>query len=452
MSWLDAAATVVRDRTGLVFGQARRADFERAVMAGMRRARVRAPSDYFAQVAARAELMDDLVADITVGETYFFREPRQLAVLRTQILPDLLAQRPAGHRLRIWSAGCATGEEAYTLAILAREVGLDPQPYIIATDISRVSLKRAGLARYGRWSLRGTPPDVVPRYFDADGPTFRLDASLRASVEFGYLNLAADAYPSLATGVWGMDVVLCRNVLMYFDRETVMNVSRRLIDALAVGGWLVLGPSDPVLEAPAHCDIVVTEAGLMYHRSAERKASITAIPSQSLRASPIPPVQDAWPAPHTPATASTSRKDLRTPSVAVCAQSIAEVRELANRGALEEAGRACAAALDVHRQSAELHYLHAVLLAEAGHCAESARAARAALYLDRELIVAQIALGTALVRIGNHDEARRAFRNAERLLSKLSPDAPVPAANHEPAARLAEMVRTRLALLSTVAA
>ena len=111
------------------------------------------------------------------------------------------------------------------------------------------------------------------------------------------------------------------------------------------------------------------------------------------------------------------------------------------------AGRACAAALDHHRTSAELTYLHAVLLAEGGRVADAANAARAALYLDRTMVVSHLALGTALAKLGDAEAARRSFKNAARLLANMPADAPVPAADGEPAGRLAEMVRLRLKLL-----
>ena len=128
------------------------------------------------------------------------------------------------------------------------------------------------------------------------------------------------------------------------------------------------------------------------------------------------------------------------------------VRALANRGDLNGAGRACARALDRHRASAELIYLHAVLLAEAGHPSDAAAAARRALYLDRGLIVAHLALGGALARMGDADGADRAMRNAERLLAPMPPGDRVPAADGECAGRLAEMARVQRELLRGVAA
>lgn len=448
MNFLPAAAALVRERTGLVFNDARRASFDSAIAAAMKRARLRDVSDYLTRLAARADLLDDLVAEITVGETYFFREPRQLDVIRNEILPGLISRRPTGHRLRIWSAGCATGEEAYTLAIIARELGLEPQPHIIATDLSRAALARAARARYGRWSLRGVAEQVVQTHFARKGDAFHLDSAVRSAVEFGYLNLAEDAYPSLATGIWGMDLILCRNVLMYFDRETAARVARRLVESLAEDGWLVLGASDPLAGELAACEVVMTEAGLVYRRGGKDIAPPVPVEQVWVPLPALPPPPPP-PLPRPPPRLEEERVERDHDDVT---QSIALVRSLANRGDLVDAGRECAAALERHRDSAELLYLHAVLLAEAGRHAESARAARGALYLDRELIVAHIALGSALARVGDNPGAHRALRNAERLLGGMSPDAVVPASDGEPAARLSEMVRMRLTLLTQMAA
>jgi chemotaxis protein methyltransferase CheR len=128
------------------------------------------------------------------------------------------------------------------------------------------------------------------------------------------------------------------------------------------------------------------------------------------------------------------------------------VRALANRGELEAAGHSCAAAFDRHSTSAELAYLHAVLLAEAGRHADAVAAARRSLYLDRGLVVAHLALGGALARLGDTEGARRSARNARRLLAGMPPDAIVPGSDGEPASRLAEMAEVQLQLLKEAAA
>lgn len=262
--FFETAQAFVRRRTGLVFGVARRSAFEAGVVRAMHRARLTDPEGYLARLRADPTLLDDLVGEITVGETYFFREPDQFAVIRDQVIPGLLSRWPRHGPLRIWSAGCATGEEPYTVAILLREQGLSGAAHIVATDVSRKALAAARRGRYTRWSLRGVSDHIARTYFERVAERFELVPPVRDTVEFRYLNLAEDVYPSLPTGIWAMDLILCRNVLIYFDAATVARVARRLIESLSDDGWLLLGASDPSLGELVPCSVAVTAAGLAY--------------------------------------------------------------------------------------------------------------------------------------------------------------------------------------------
>ena len=467
----------MRQRTGLVFSEARRSAFEAGIDRAMRRAKLTEPKLYLAHLDALPALLDDLVGEITVGETYFFREPRQFAFIRHEVVPALLSHRSRDHPLRIWSAGCATGEEPYTLAIVLREQGL-AAAHVVATDLARTALSKARRAVYTRWSLRGAPDHIVRTHFEQEGSRFALAHAIRDAVDFRYLNLAEDTYPSLSTGIWGMDLILCRNVLIYFDAETVARVACRLIDSLSDEGWLLLGASDPPLGELAPCDVVVTDAGLAYRRRGRGTRSAAApVATTPFLLSPLPeagalPVATHAPAPVAPrqeeraglAEAARSYAERDYERAAEQASRLVErdgsdpapwivlVRALANRGELEAAGRSCAAALDRHSTSAELAYLHAVLLAEAGRHADAVAAARRSLYLDRGLVVAHLALGGALARLGDTEGARRSARNARRLLAGMPPDAIVPGSDGEPASRLAEMAEVQLRLLKEAAA
>jgi len=466
--FVEAAEHFVRRRTGLVFSEARRSAFEDGLFKAMRRAKLTEPDVYLAHLDTDPVLLDDLVGEITVGETYFFREPQQLDVIRDAVVPALVSHR--SRPLRVWSAGCATGEEPYTLAIVLLEQGLRTA-HVVGTDLSRTALAAARRGLYTRWSLRGVSDRVVQAYFESVGKRFELVPAVRAAVEFSYLNLAEDAYPSFSTGIWGMDLILCRNVLIYFDAGTVARVARRLIASLSDDGWLLLGASDPSLGDLIPCDVVVTDAGLAYRRrggrGARREATVPATPAAALPQLPETPSLPQAP-PREPArlaaldgdadaTRSYAARDYgRTAELAGQlvqrdgrdpALWIVLVRALANQGKLEAAGQWCAAALDRHRTSAELTYLHAVLLAEGGRHADAATAARRALYLDPRLVVGHLALGGALARLGDLAGARRAVGNAERLLAGMAPEEIVPASDGEPAGRLAELARVQLQLL-----
>src|SRR6185312_11013116 len=133
-------------------------------------------------------------------------------------------------RFRAWSAGASTGEEPYSIAIALREKGVAGD--VLGTDISRARLADARHATYRRWSFRGVPEATIAKYFKQRGDLFTLAPALRHDVEFRYLNLASDCYPAMSSGVWGMDVIFCRNVLIYFDRETIAHVAKNLIESI----------------------------------------------------------------------------------------------------------------------------------------------------------------------------------------------------------------------------
>jgi chemotaxis protein methyltransferase CheR len=488
--FVEAAGEWVRRRTGLVFPESRRCAFEAGLLRALRRAGLAEDTASLASLDADPAFLDDLVGEITVGETYFFREPQQFSVIRNIVVPSLLAHRPPDQALRIWSAGCATGEESYSLAILMRELGLETAAHIVATDLSRAALAAARRASYTQWSLRGASEEMLRSYFRRVGPRFELAPDLRAAVEFGYLNLASDSYPSLAAGIWGMDLILCRNVLIYFDLETIARVATRLFDSLSDRGWLLLGASDPSLGELIPCEVEITESGLAYRRRRPDDAGARAQgpdgwPRTAAReALPRPPEEEMEPPSlqpeppllekHDPPGTAAEQEIASGFAEAALAYALGDhgratrmaegclqldqddpaiwallVRALINRGGLEAAGRRCLAGLERHHSSAELHYLHATLLAEARHYREAAAAARRALYLDRRMVAAHLALGTALARLEDLDGARRAFRNAADLLAGLAPEEVVPASDGEQAGRLGEMVKAQLRLLET---
>lgn len=475
--FVRAAGELVRARMGLVFGESRRSALEAGLATAMGRARLSDPQRYLECLQAQPELIDDLAGEITVGETYFFRDPQQCALIRDELLPA----RPGARALRIWSAGCATGEEPYTLAILARERGVTDSVRIVATDLSRRALAAARRGVYGRWSFRGVSEQIIGTYFRRAGERFELVPPVREAVDFRYLNLAEDVYPTIPTGIWGMDLILCRNVLIYFDAATVSRVARRLIDSLSDDGWLLLGASDPPLGDLVPCDVVVTSAGLAYRRPgrATNRPAPAVSPTPRFALPPLPALEPPALEPPAREPPAPLQPPARSDGPAEAARLYDErdygraaelagrlvlddgddpalwivlVRALANRGELAAAGQACAAALDRHRSSPELTYLHAVLLAEAGHRGEAADAARRALYLDRGLVVAHLALGGVLARLGDTDGARRALHNAGRLLDDMTSTQIVPASDGESAGRLAAMARLQLQLLSGAAA
>lgn len=453
----ERLAETLRTRAGLVFQSLRRPAVEHAAAHVMERIGIVTPEAFVPLVAQDGAVFDDLMAEVTIGETYFFREPGHFAVLRERVFPEFKAAVGEKRRFRAWSAAASTGEEPYSIAIAMREQGIDGD--VLGTDISRARLSAARRGTYRKWSFRGVPEETLERYFRATGDSFTLASEIRRDVDFRYLNLASDCYPAMSSGVWGMDVIFCRNVLIYFDRDTIEHVAKSLLDSLSDDGWIFLGATDPPLSDYVACQVVQTPTGLVYRRPGAKSrgiaSGVTKLAPIRLRTEPAAPPPPAradlqgplrYPiAPPIPEVAhvpsSGISRALEEPAGSPATVAAQRVRELANAGRLEEAGRECAAALDIYRDAPELHYLHAILVAQARQFAESARAARRALYFDRTMIVAHTALGTALAKSGDIAAARRAFESAVRLLASMPADATVPYSGGEPAGRLLEMTR-----------
>jgi chemotaxis protein methyltransferase CheR len=462
---LDAVLGLVGRRAGLAFPPARLP----AAEAGARRSLARAgvPAErYLALLAAGGAAFDDLLGELTVGETYFFREPGQFAFLRSEVLP--LAHQRGG--LRAWSAGCATGEEAYSLAALFEQEGLGDRAFLLATDLSPTALERARRGVYGAWSLRGDGAGLMRPFLRPLGERFVIDERLRRRVAFAPLNLAGDGYPSVVSGACAMDLILCRNVLIYFDRAAVRRAAERLLASLVPGGWLLTAAADPPLATEAPFEAVVTDSGVFYRRPplAGREVALSSVSRCLVPVSPgLPPPSP--PAPSLPLRGS-GEEQARPPLAEARAAlargdyahaaaladgpgadaAVLRVRALANLGS-GDAEAFCAAAAARHPLSAELAFLHALLLLGRDRGDDALAALRRVLYLDRSLAAAHFALAGLLERRGERAGARRAYAAARELAAARPPDEPLPLTDDEPAGRLAAAAAARLAALDGAA-
>lgn len=485
---MTALTNLVAERTGLSFPLTRREAMEAVIRRAMTRWTGNDAERYAAILACDPRALDELANELTVGETYFFREPGQFDFIRREAVPDILQHRDSGHRIRAWSAGCASGEEAYSLAIALQEAARGSRVEVVGTDLARARLAVARHGRYGAWSLRGVPEHILRQFFVRRGAQVEIAAPIRSAVQFRYLNLAEDSYPSRdGAGIWRMDLILCRNVLIYFDPPTIAGVARRLLESLHDGGWLFLGASDPPVAEFTPCEVVVTDAGVAYRKAGTaarraRRTAATVDPTSAVPPASHSTLDDAASA----ATATVALAAENTPAlpplpdaavrdrgeetaVQYAARDYARaaefatwyverdgadptiwcvlVRALAKQGNLAAAADACARALEQHRTSAELTYLYAMLLCERGHHQGAVAVARQALYLDRSAVLSHMALGAALARTGEPDGARRALEVAERLLASMPQAELVPWSDGESAGELLELVRARLTLV-----
>ncbi|HEX6245639.1 MAG TPA: protein-glutamate O-methyltransferase CheR, partial [Polyangiales bacterium] len=256
---------LIRERTGLSIEHVRPQDRARAIRQAMERAGIPDEERYVERLRGAPARLLDLASEMSVGETYFFRELEQLTWVMDQWLPRHLVQQKSGHVLTVWSAGCSSGEEAYTLAMLLAERGLSDRATIVGTDISEPALARARAGRFSSWSLRATPEPARQRFFTRRGADYQLEHGLMSRVRFERQNLTDEEAPLPGTG--GLfDLVLCRNVLIYLTREAQLAVSRRLAHSLAPGGLLIVGASDPFADLPGVWQRAVGPNGVSFTR------------------------------------------------------------------------------------------------------------------------------------------------------------------------------------------
>jgi chemotaxis protein methyltransferase CheR len=417
---IESVIELVTQRTGLTFSASRRKAVEQQLRVARSAAGVGDWVTYRRLLSRDAEAFDLLAGSLTVDESYFFRDRSQFQLLREKCIPQLAAQTG---RLQIWSAGCAGGQEPYSLAILCEQAGIADRTSITGTDLSSRRLQAAMRGRYSRWSLRGVTDDVIARYFDPVDVQLQLKPSIRRAVEFRQLNLADPL--AWQTAPRGVDLLLCRNVLIYLQPDAIALAARELIASLSDRGRLLLGASDPPIADYTACHVEVTEAGLVYARQAPRALRAHERPARE--------PEKARPRPAPPVTAMPAEA---APDQALPAAAATTVRSLADHGQLHGALDACLTAIQTDQPSTELHYLYSTLLSQEGRHAEAAAAARRALYLDRSLALGHAALGVSLARIGDRAGALRSLRVARQLLSAMSDDDPVACAGGETAARV----------------
>jgi chemotaxis protein methyltransferase CheR len=302
--------------------------------------------------------LHDLVEHLTVGETYFLRDPAQIAALRETILPDVISRRSAERRLRLWSAGCSTGEEPYTLAILLYELGVTPEwdVQLVGSDVNGASLRVAREGRYSAWSFRATPTDIRERYFEPTQDRWRLIDSIRGMVRFAWMNLAADALLPPSTD---LDLIVCRNVTIYFDDAATQRLYRGLVRALAPGGWLMLGPSDPLPSDREGLERFEVRDAVLWRRSSSVK---------TLKAAKLePPKRPARPrvlaAQQAPVPVD-GRADLEAGLLALEARSFSEALEWLRRATFREPASPLAqfALARAYAENGDLRTAHIALL------------------------------------------------------------------------------------------
>ncbi|MPZ47145.1 MAG: hypothetical protein GEV05_28040 [Betaproteobacteria bacterium] len=446
---LARVAARLAQHAGLHFPPQRWPDLERAIAAAGAELHADDPGAWLGRLQAAtlsARELEALVCHATVGETYFFRDPALFDTLRDLLLAELLrTDGEPDRRLRIWSAGCCTGEEAYSIAMLFERVlpaAWREHVSVIASDINPRFLAYAEHGVYGAWSFRAAPAWVKHFFTRCRDGRFRIDSRLRERVRFFALNLAQEPYPPLPGGDGTVDIIICRNVLMYFEPRKAKEAVLRLRHRLCEGGWLFVSAAE-MSNATFPGFETVAFAGALGYRRIERTRkppSTGAARASGSMCAPVPVRQEPIVVQPVPRA--------RAQETETAAQA---ARRLADEGNLGAALECCDRAIADDRLNEAHHYLRAVILRERGETEAAAAALQRALYLDPEFIMAHLTLGHLRVVQGRRQEALRHFAAAHDYASRLRPEESVAYSEGVNAGRFVQLVTAvRTSLASSV--
>jgi len=443
--------------------------------------------------------IETLASYLTIGETYFFRDEKTLKVIEESVLPEVIRGAYAANKvLRIWSAGCSTGEEPYSIAIMLRRNIPDLSEWnvtILGTDINPAALRKAEEGTYSEWSFRGIPALWKKKYFEQESKgRYQLLHEIKRLVTFSYHNLAQDPFPSLLNNTNAMNVIICRNVLMYFSAAVRQRVVRNFTHALVETGWLLSSPAESALFEHSSLKKVVVFGALVHRKDtagrvnqtvdggtrlnslkgAERKDGLSVLlgtcpwtPNPSDRT--LPPSSGS-----SDKTAQLQALDTQNGGGLSFEEAqrlyeqgryeelIAEFSSangpwnfahaqygrfaglaapcLANVGKLDDALKSCGEAIQFEKTNASFHYLCATIKQEMVDSEAAMKSFQTALYLDPDFTPAHFALANLARSINNLETSQRHFRNVLALLEKYDNDDPIPEMEGLTAARLRAIV------------
>jgi len=374
-----------------------------------------------------------LTVQFSTGESYFFRDAGQFDLLAAKILPELIERRTNERSLRLWSAGCAAGEEAYSIAMLVDELAprlAGWQVLILGTDINTDALEKARCGEYRDWSFRTLNEERKQRYFQQRGDQWRIDPHLRERVTFRGGDLLRDRFPDAQAGMNDFDLILCRNVFIYLDTQAVARITAKFSATLADGGYLVTGHSELFGHDITPLRVRLFAQSAVFQKTAQPPAesglgeALAKVPTPAIATRPsslgierqVPRIEH-WAIP--------------APSPVVPAEDVDRLMQAAwrhaDRGMPDAAEQDCRKVIVLAAFDPRPYYLLAQLAQERGDAMQAKTLLTKVIYLDPSFIAAYLELGDLHAQAGEHDRARRMYETARTALGKLPAQAAVAA-------------------------
>lgn len=396
--------------------------------------------------------LDILIRSLTIGETYFLRHMEQFDALRDIVLPAVIERRKNDRRIRIWSAGCSIGAEAYTVSILLQrsfaELLKGWEVAIYGTDINREFLARAQEGRFDEWAFRSVPADFKKSNFEQVGPkSWKILPQFQGGVSFQYHNLVTTPFPSLNNNIFAFDIILCRNVMIYFNQDLTQRMIGQFYDTLVPEGWLLVGYSEPNLAQFSQFQTQNVAGTTLYRKSDN---PIVIVPTQHI-SEPLPPVNtQLWQAPKLPELSLPIKSEpILTINDSGNGSDIENIKDMANRGELEKAHVYCEKLLVTNQLSPLLYFYHSIILEQLGLAVASETSLKQAIYLDRGFILAHYHLGLFYQKKFNIPDSKRCFNNVLNLLIKKNPNDVVPESDGSLVIHLLDLTKMHLEVLES---
>jgi chemotaxis protein methyltransferase CheR len=425
--FLKMVSEEIELKFGLYFSEHRFKDLKRCLInaANLKGIDLELYIELFLSKLLSIEDCKELANCLTIGETYFFRDKKLFDVLRNNVIPNIIYSKRDKKTITFWSSGCSTGEEAYSIAILMKELLMDFNQWninIIATDINLNSLSKAREAIYGEWSFRETDLSFKNQYFDMIEPNqYKLKEEIKKSVTFTYLNLADEIYAIDNNIIQEVDIIFCRNVLMYFSEEQAKKIVERYYKILNIKGWLIVAPSESLFLNKTEFISTNINKTFLYGKAEEKKQNL--IYFDSIIPNEIKCIEK-----------DEIYKPIEKPSAKITQFKVNECkvdyeeqcRLKANEGDLEQALLLCKEAINQNKVNPIYYHLLASIEQELGNIKYAVDALKKAIYLDSNFIMAYFDLGNLFLKLGKNKEALKSFDNVKMLLQGFQEEQDIP--------------------------
>ncbi|MBN1653196.1 MAG: hypothetical protein JXA30_05410 [Deltaproteobacteria bacterium] len=459
-------SSFIKERTGILLARDKKDEYQRRLSVTSLIPGTDSARDFLRNIKRSTEALQKLVNQLTVGESYFFRNRPHFDALQRRIIPELVENAKHIRKLRIWSAGCAKGEEAYSMAILLHEyfpMIRDWDVLIYASDINTSFLELAKQAVYSKWSLRGLDRKLLDPYFiKRSDELYELDPSIKSRVVFARHNLN-DLEPGTALTGEPWDLVLCRNVLIYLSHDAVQKAVQYIEAVLRPGGFLLTGHSE-ALACSSELQLVYSDSTFYYRRrvgEAKIKGAIRperhrfSIPAYEVRSifpkastgevkrmslAPLPLFSDNRPA--RPSFYSIHSKAGQ--SEAIFEQTQGHI----DRGEIERAYEILDRFIKSNPIDHRIYFLHAVVADQLGRSVAALQSLKQAIFLNNKFIIGHYYIATIREREGEYQKAKKHFRNVLRLLQGINESSQIEDAEGLTVRRLREITEARLKELS----